>query len=219
MRSFTLAALAFGTVLGATAVAPSAQAALILCGVADQSPGDLHSGIGVVRAVCLTGTGSFDGTAEEFNLENFDLIRVRGNLTGSGSFEVSNAYNIGAWTGNGGELAFANGRYRGVGLVGGEFLTVTATASTFSNNSAEATPLIQPEFSHSDIHYGVFSGPGTLTASLSWDAGVGILDLGSTGDFSIAVPEPGIWALLIGGFGAAGSLVRRTRRLAPEARA
>lgn len=212
MRNLTLASLLLGTALAGTAGVSPAHATLILCGVADGSAGDLHSGVGIVRAVCNTETGSFDGTAEEFNVENFDLIRVRGELRGSGSFEVSNIYNVGAWVGNGGELAFANGSYHGPQLGGGEFLTVTATASTFDNNSATATPLIQANFSHSNVRFGLFSGQGTLTAGLSWDAGDGVLDLGHTGDFSIGVPEPATWALLLLGFGAAGAMLRRDRR-------
>lgn len=199
--------------LALAGVASEARSAVILCGVVDQSPQDLDNAIGIVRTTCLVGggTGAFDGTAQEFQAPNFDLIVMRGLLTGAGSITATNTYNQGPWVGNGGELAFVRGR--SVNAAGGS-ISVTATASTFNNNSAFAfvNPVGAGGFADSNVRFGQFAGQGLLTAKIDWDAQGGTLNLLNTGDFQISVPEPQTWALMLLGFGALGAVLRRSRR-------
>jgi hypothetical protein len=92
----------------------------------------------------------------------------------------------------------------------------------FGTTAGELTPIDgMPGFFDSVVHYTVTGGTGRFLSASGTIEGVGVLNrtlprpinnLTLTGDLDLpAVPEPSSWALMILGFGAAGSLVRRRR--------
>lgn len=57
------------------------------------------------------------------------------------------------------------------------------------------------------------NGPGITRVQFGSNAGAWVADdLSFTADLSSSVPEPGVWAMMITGFGLAGGVLRRRRR-------
>lgn len=183
-------------------------AALTLCGVLDETIQDLARPLpGVVRANCGVFAGiTVIATAEEHVTPNRDLIVVSSTLPGAGTQTVSNIYP--AFNGPGFlRVAFEGELEKIMGLgnsVGGETLTVSATASTFIFGTptanlvpiAAGTPLPHDVMGAMSIN-GTYFGPGVLTGTFTWNAGAGQqFDFGSSKDFATAVPEPSTFHLL-----------------------
>lgn len=92
----------------------------------------------------------------------------------------------------------------------------------FGTTSGELTPIVgMPGFFDSYVHYAVTGGTGRFLGASGAFEGVGVLNrtlprplnnLTLAGELDLpAVPEPSTWALLIGGFGMAGAVLRRRR--------
>lgn len=82
-----------------------------------------------------------------------------------------------------------------------------------SGGSFSASPDGLTLVGNSEAH-GIIYFPGTFTTLTFTDNGTEYwhgLTIG-IGSFAAAVPEPGTWAMMIGGFGAAGVAMRRRRR-------
>jgi hypothetical protein len=98
----------------------------------------------------------------------------------------------------------------------------------FGTTAGELTPIAgSPGYFDSFVHYTVTGGTGRFLAASGSIEGVGVLNrtvprplnsLALTGELNLpAVPEPGTWALMITGFGAVGSVLRRRRAAASVA--
>lgn len=213
MRSSRPIMAAFGAATLAFMAPAAANAAIALCGAVDQGVGDSDPTVGILAFSCNVGTGVFTGSAFEFQQQDFELITIKGTATGTGTLGPGTAaYNVGPWVGNGGLRTFVKGTFVGQ-AVGGEGISVTATASTFNGGASTATaPIGGPGgFQAETIVPGAYAGPGILTWSITWNAGNGTIDLRHTADFLASVPEPGTWALMTGGFGVVGATLRRRR--------
>lgn len=211
MKGRLLAATFIASALAWGGSSTPAEAAFIFCGTLDNGPGDFNGTPGIIQSNCNVGSGAFTGTAQEIKGFNRDVIRVVGTLTGNGALITTSDYDIGPWVGPGFLFASARGRYTGFpSLLTG--LLVTGSANTFSNNPAQTgVAPVPPFFNVTDVNFGVWSGQGTLTGLLQWNAGPGIITLGQGVDFGAAITEPQVWAMMILGFGALGGALRRRR--------
>jgi hypothetical protein len=188
-----------------------ANAALMLCGVTDGSPGDLNAAAGAVSTTCTTSGGSFTGSLTETDIYDFDALMLTGTLIGNGTFSFSNAYTIGPWKGQGVEGAKLLLKFKDPTASQGT-TTLTAFATTFDNNSAiaQVTPTIVFPPADTDINNGNFSGPGSLLGTMAWDVGTNVETL-RIAKIWIDVPEPGSWILMVLGFGGLGLALRNRR--------
>ena len=98
----------------------------------------------------------------------------------------------------------------------------------FGTTAGELAPIAgSPGYFDSFVHYTVTGGTGRFLAASGSFEGVGTLNrtvarplnnLTLTGELNLpAVPEPATWALMITGFGAVGSMIRRRRAAASVA--
>lgn len=177
--SWPVAALAASLLLG-LGWASAASAGASICGVADGQAGDLSRRQGEVSVVCDQPGGHFVGTIRVERSWTIDRILVSGVMTGKGSLTFSANYDS-ARFGEGSEGAALFGQYRAGDPVTAGSVTLSAFATSFSANSASAaSDTAGRTVLGSDLRAGRFSGRGTLTGSLTWDAGSGAIDLGGS---------------------------------------
>ena len=193
MRSvLALSALALAAVLSAS---PAAAATVL----------DVSKNEGCGKASCFNDQGVFTQTwsakdaAGPMTIGKLLLDRgVLGNLDGS-TFRISftlNGAEVGSW-----------GNYMMAGIAGGE-LTFSGQAFTWNPEDGDLSLVLQIDMPKQ----GARGGDGSF-ASFNPDYNYGGVEFeGIAGSVISAAPEPTAWALMITGFGLAGSTLRQRRR-------
>jgi hypothetical protein len=168
-------------------------------------------------------TGTAVGTAYHYPNINSDRVVVTNmTATGVGTLPFFASHDYGTWFGAGGFAAAVFGNYTAASPTFVASASDLAADSSFSNNpiGVSAARLNTGVLQGGVVKAGNFSGRGTYSMNLSWNAGGGTIVFPNSWDFKLGlgtitgVPEPSAWATMILGLGLIGAALRRRARTA-----
>lgn len=152
---------------------------------------------------------------------------IQWNLSGNFQFlaKFGGVYNGNAYAAGANLLTanFTNGTIGGRGNSGAlNGFEDVISGSIVSYTSSVLNPVTLAQFRDNNFSFGLtanpgFSAAGCTTAGVDCTTSLADFRSSATGLMAAAIPEPGTWALMIGGFAGAGAMLRRRRSVAATA--